>query len=76
MEGLAAHCLGGEGWLGTLFYVLFILPRETEEFSVQESRALTPLPNHMKAAEQTGEKSKAIAPRWASAPPALLPALT
>lgn len=41
---LAAHHLGGEGWLRALFYVLFIPPRETEEFSVQESRALAPLP--------------------------------
>lgn len=59
---LAARCLAGEGWLGALFYVLFILPRETEEFSVQESRVLAPLPRRMKAAEQTGENQRRLRP--------------
>lgn len=60
--GLAGHYLGGERWLGALFCVLFTPPRGTEEFSVQESRALAPLPRHMKAAEQTGGRGAACAP--------------
>lgn len=59
---LAARCLRGQSWLGALFYVLFILPRETEEFSVQESRVLALLPRRMKAAEQTGENQRRLRP--------------
>lgn len=59
---LAARCLRGESWLEALFYVLFILLRETEEFSVQESRVLALFPRCMKAAEQTRENQRRLRP--------------
>lgn len=59
---LAGGYFGGGRWRGALFFVLFTLPRGTEEFSVQESRALALLPRHTKAAEQTGGRRAPLAP--------------
>lgn len=60
--GLGSALPPSRSCLGLLFYVLFILPRETEEFSVQESRVLALLPRRMKAAEQTGGNQRRLRP--------------